>query len=191
MRFTLPPLMFVTNRKLMGEGSEIADVLRRAVWSLPPFSVLVQIRERDLEGLELVNLCRAFIPIIRDASQLVVVNDRLDVARYVGADGVHLPRTGLSPKDARALWPSAIVGRACHSSEELLVEPEVDYATLSPIFATASKPETEPQGLAAVRRAAESKTPFYALGGINKGNAQMVFEAGAPGVAMMRAAWQS
>lgn len=186
----LPPLMFITNHKLMGEGPEILDTLRAAVWSLPPRSILVHIRERELEGRALTEMCRAMLPVIRDASQLVVVNDRLDIARYVGADGVHLPREGLPARMARSLWPSAILGRACHSQDELVAEEEVDYVTLSPIFDTPSKPGAVPQGLAAVERAAQGKTPFYALGGIDEKNAASVFAAGASGVAMMRAAWR-
>ena len=186
----LPPLMYITNHKLMGEGPEILDALRAAVWSLPPRSVLVHIRERDLEGRALTELCRAMLPIIRDASQLVVVNDRLDVARYVGADGVHLPREGLPARTARGLWPSAIIGRACHSADELVAEADIDYVTLSPIFETPSKPGVVAQGLGSVARAAQAQTPFYALGGIDASNAASVFAAGAPGVAMMRAAWR-
>jgi thiamine-phosphate pyrophosphorylase len=188
MSLALPPLMFITNHKLMGEGPEILDTLRAAVWSLPPRSVLVHIRERELEGRALTELCRAMLPVIRDASQLVVVNDRLDIARYVGADGVHLPSTGLPASDARRLWPSAIIGQACHALDAR--DPEVDYVTLSPIFATPSKPGVAPQGLAMVKRAALLKTPFYALGGIDANNAASVFAAGAPGVAMMRGAWR-
>ena len=189
-RMTLPPLMFITNHKLMGEGPEIIDTLRAAVWSLPPRSVLVHIRERELEGHALTQLCRAMLPVIRDASQLVVVNDRLDIARYVGADGVHLPREGLPARAARHMWSSAIIGRACHSDEEVTAEEDIDYVTLSPIFETPSKPGAAPHGLAAVQRAAQSQTPFYALGGIDASNAASVFAAGAPGVAMMRAAWK-
>jgi thiamine-phosphate pyrophosphorylase len=188
----LPRLMYVTNRKLMGEdGPELVEALRRAVWALPPFSILVHIREADLPGRALVELCRAYLPVIRDASQQVVVGDRLDVARFVGADGVHLPSQGLEIIEARRQWPGAIVGRSCHAVSELEAAADADYAVLSPIFPTPSKKDRPGLGLAALEEAGHSGVPVYALGGLDAKNAAQAFGAGAYGVAVMRAAWQA
>lgn len=186
----LPPLMYITNRRLMGNGPELVETFRGALWELPPQSILVYVREPDLEGLALTELCRALIPVVRDASQRLVVRERIDVARYVGADGVHLPEQSFTPGEARLLWPGAWLGRSVHSTDAVLSVTDVDYVLLSPIFTTPTHPDQAPLGLDAVRNAASAKVPVYALGGIEPANAQSVFEAGATGVAMMRHAWR-
>lgn len=185
----LPRLMYVTNRRLMGEGPELVDNFRRVVWELPSGSLLVHVREKDLSGLALVELCRAWLPIARDAGHRVVINDRLDVARFVEADGVHLPETGLSIEEARRLWPGALVGRSCHSAEGVGLSQGADYVTLAPIHATPSKPDAAGLGLEALKKAAALRVPIYALGGFDGSNAEAAFAFGAHGVAMMRAAW--
>lgn len=186
----LPALMYVTSRRLMGTGPEIVDTLAEALWSLPPESVLVYVREPDLDGLALTELLRAFMPIVHAASQRIVVRERVDVARFVGADGVHLPENSFTTEEVRRLWPSAILGRSLHDLGALSHAGDVDYATLSPVFETDSHPGAPPLGLDVLSRAAHSPVPLYALGGIDEANAASVFATGVYGVAMMRAAWR-
>jgi thiamine-phosphate pyrophosphorylase len=186
----LPPLMYVTSRRLMGTGPEIVDTLAEALWSLPPESVLVYVREPDLDGLALTELVRAFMPVVHAASQRLVLRERVDIGRFVGADGVHLPENSFTPAEVRRIWPSAILGRSLHDLSSIATAGDVDYATLSPIFETDSHPETQPLGLSALQHAAAINVPLYALGGIDEANAQRVLETGVHGVAMMRAAWR-
>lgn len=186
----LPRLMYVTSRRLMGNGPELVDTLASALWALPPESVLVYVREPDLEGLALTELLRAFMPIVHASSQRLVVRERVDIARFVGADGVHLPENSFTTEEVRQLWPSAILGRSLHDVSQLANAGDVDYATLSPIFETDSHPNTPPLGVAALTEAAKSTVPLYALGGIDETNAEEVFKTGVYGVAMMRAAWR-
>ncbi len=191
MSAALPPLMYVTHRRLMGNGPELVDTLRAALWQLPPESIMVYVREPDLEGLALVELCRAFVPIVRESSQRIVVRERVDVARYVGADGVQLPEDSFSVAEVRRLWPGALCGVSLHDPERLGGETEADFATLSPIHPSETHPTTAPLGLEALRRAVErSRIPIYALGGIDADNAEATFATGVHGVAMMRAAWR-
>jgi len=188
----LPPLMYVTNRRLMGNGPELVDTLRSALWSLPPGSIMVYVREPDLEGLALVELCRAFIPVVRDSSQRIVVRDRIDVARFVGADGVQLPEESFTVSEARKLWPGGLVGVSLHDPSAIPADIDADFATLSPIFATETHPEAIPLGLDALRSAVVStRCPLYALGGIDDSNAQATFATGVYGIAMMRTAWRA
>lgn len=186
----LPPLLYVSNRRLMGNGPELIDTLKAALWDLPPQSILVYVREPDLEGMALTELCRAFLPVVRDASQRIVVRERIDVARFVGADGVHLPEHSFTPAEVRSLWPAAWIGKTVHSVQAAKAVTDVDYAILSPIFPTESHPNATPLGLDALREACSGPVPIYALGGIDGSNAESVFAAGANGVAMMRHAWR-
>ncbi|MCC6807978.1 MAG: thiamine phosphate synthase [Deltaproteobacteria bacterium] len=186
----LPPLMYVTSRRLMGTGPEIVDTLAEALWSLPPESVLVYVREPDLDGLALTELVRAFMPVVHAASQRLVLRERVDIGKFVGADGVHLPENSFRPDEVRQLWPSAILGRSLHDVAMLASPGDVDYVTLSPLFETDSHPGTPPLGMAALEEARKSKVPLYALGGIDEANATSVLATGVHGVAMMRAAWR-
>jgi thiamine-phosphate diphosphorylase len=182
--------MYVTQRRLMGEGPEIIDTLAHALWAFPPQSILVYVREPDLEGLALTELVRAFMPVVHASSQRLVVRERVEIGRFVGADGVHLPEKSLTAHQVRQLWPGAIVGRSLHDLSALAETTDVDYITLSPVFETDSHPNTPPLGLDAIVQAAKSTTPVYALGGIDESNAERVFATGVHGIAMMRAAWR-
>jgi thiamine-phosphate pyrophosphorylase len=148
------------------------------------------VREPDLDGLALTELVRAFMPVVHAASQRLVLRERVDIGRFVGADGVHLPENSFRPDEVRQIWPSAILGRSLHSLEALSDVGDVDYVTLSPVFETDSHPDTKPLGLDAVAQASKSKVPLYALGGIDEQNARQVLQTGVHGVAMMRAAWR-
>lgn len=119
----------------------------------------------------------------------VSVNDDLVAASLSGA--VHLPQ-GESVAEARAAFgPDALVGVSCHSRAEAAAAGAAgaDYVTLSPVFATASKPgygpALGPDGLAHAAR--ESPLPVIALGGVDPGNVADCLAAGAAGVAVMGA----
>jgi thiamine-phosphate pyrophosphorylase len=162
-----------------------------ALRGLPSRTAAVQLREKDLGGRALLQLARALRRVCDEAGQLLLVNDRLDVALEAGADGVHLPAAGVPVADARRLLgPAALLGRSCHSLAEVQAARAdgADYATFSPIFETPSKAEFGvPIGLASLLEAAEVGLPLVALGGITLENASSVRGAGAAGVAAIRA----
>lgn len=121
------------------------------------------------------------------AGGLLVVNDRLDVALAIGAHAVHLGERSVRPEDARALLgDDAWVSRAVHDPAAALGP--CDAALLSPIFASPGK--GPPLGLPALRAfcAARSGVAVYALGGVDAGHVRACLEAGAAGVAVIRAA---
>jgi thiamine-phosphate pyrophosphorylase len=121
----------------------------------------------------------------------LIINDRVDIALAVGANGVHLGQDDLPPEHARAiLGGNAIIGFSTHSVEqarEALSLP-IDYIAAGPIFPTSSKPDPEPviglDGLRSVREIV-GRFPLVAIGGINRKNAVSVFDAGADAVALI------
>jgi thiamine-phosphate pyrophosphorylase len=183
----------ITDRRLMlpadllasGDWSAIAHAfgaaVERAVAGCPPGSVVVQVREKDLDGGPLFQLVRAAQPFAP-----VVVNDRLDVALAAEAFGVHLPERGLAVATARALAPSLVVGVSRHAAAP---DTGADLVQLGPIWATPSKPTAPPLGEAALAGAAGPAT-LVAIGGIDSpARAHAATAAGAAAVAVIRAAW--
>jgi thiamine-phosphate pyrophosphorylase len=122
---------------------------------------------------------------------LFLVNDRIDLALAVGADGVHLGQGDLPPAVARRLLgPERLIGRSTHGLEDLrqAVADGCDYVGVGPVEATPTKPGREPVGLAYVSQAAaECPLPFFAIGGIDLANLAAVRLAGAERVAVVRA----
>ena len=151
---------------------------------------LIQLREKDLPAGELFALATRLRDVTRNRA-LLVINDRLDVALAVGADGVHLPENGLPVSIARwLLGQHAIIGRSVHS-EEAAIEAErggADYVQLGTIYATESKPDAEPAGPDLVRKVSSALSiPVLAVGGIGAENAGEVIEAGASGASVISA----
>ncbi len=184
----IPALHLVTDRRL------VADLPARvlaALRGLRPRTAAVQLREKDLGGRALLGLALALRRACHEAGQLLIVNDRIDVALAAGADGVHLPSAGVPVEEARRLLGAgALIGRSCHSLADVdsARAAGADYATFSPIHDTPSKREYgAPLGIAALREAAAAGLPLVALGGIDADNAREAREAGAVGVAAIRA----
>jgi thiamine-phosphate pyrophosphorylase len=122
---------------------------------------------------------------------LFVVNDRIDLALAVDADGVHLGQGDLPPAVARRLLgPERVLGRSTHALGQLrqAVQEGCDYVGVGPVNATPTKPGRQPVGLDYVRQAcAESPIPCFAIGGITAAEIPAVRQAGASRVAVVRA----
>jgi thiamine-phosphate pyrophosphorylase len=149
----------------------------------------IQVREKDLDGAPLLELCDA----IRAAAShwpaaRVLVNRRLDVALAGGLHGVHLGFDGLPASEARSLLGEAgLVGLASHGAAEARSRcgSGASYTHLAPIFAPRSKRTSRaPLGLAALGEAARGGLPVFAQGGISPENAADCVRAGARGVAV-------
>ena len=160
---------------------------------------LVQYRAKDtgvagaeaLNDLQRLEQARRLKTLCAQAGALFLVNDRIDIALAVEADGVHLGQGDLPPAIARRLLgPERLIGRSTHGIEELqqAVRDGCDYVGVGPVNATPTKPGREPVGLAYVSEAtATSAIPCYAIGGIDAGNLAAVRAAGATRVAVVRA----
>lgn len=176
----------ITDRRLMGEDPAAA------IAQLAAPGVVVQVREKDLDGGPLFALVRAALA----TGAEVVVNDRLDVALAAGARGVHLPARGLSVADARRIAAGRAgfsVGVSCHSVEEVVAAAAAgaDRVQLGPIWDTPGKgPALGVGALSAARAALPAEVALVAVGGITDvARARAAREAGADAVAAIRAAW--
>lgn len=183
-----PAVHLITDRRLVPDlPARVAAALR----GLPPRTAAVHLREKELGGRALLQLALALRRACDLTGQLLLVNDRLDVALAARADGVHLPSAGVPVAEARRLLgPAAWIGRSCHSlaDVERARDEGASYATFSPIFDTPSKREYgAPLGVEALRDAVALALPLVALGGITPANAPEVRAAGAAGVAVIRA----
>ena len=163
----LPLVHLVTDRALAADpGARLEAALR----ALPPACVAVHLREKGLEGRALLALALRLAGVCRAHGQLLLVNDRLDVALASGAAGVHLPAAGVGPAEARRLLgPAALVGVSCHGAAEVARARDggASFATFSPIWDTPSKRAWGPPvGLEALRAAAGLGLPLVALGGV-------------------------
>ena len=152
----------------------------------------VQLREKDLPAGELFRLAGELRALTWRHGARLIVNDRADVALAVGADGVHLPSSGLPPPAARrAVGHEQLLGISTHSAAEAEVASRggVDYVIFGPVFDTPSKrSHGPPQGLGALSEVCRRSTvPVLAVGGIEASRIAAVRGAGAAGVAVVRA----
>lgn len=152
----------------------------------------VQLREKDLATTELLALAHSLRQLTRHYHAKLFINDRIDIALAVDADGVHLTETSVSVVEARQqLGAHKLIAASTHSLERALQAEEQgsDFITFSPIFFTPSKaPYGAPQGLEKLRTICDKVTiPVFALGGITPQRTQSVAQAGAAGIALISA----
>ncbi len=178
----------ITDRRAAA-GGDLVGVLREALSGASPGRVAVQLRDKELEGGALHALAEEVLGVCADAGAPLLVNDRADVARAVGADGVHLPGAGLPVADLRDWWPEALLGCSTHSFEEArdAAEGGASFVTAGPVWHTPSKERYgSPPGPGLLTRAA-TELPVYALGGVTPRRTAAALRAGAAGVACIRA----
>jgi thiamine-phosphate pyrophosphorylase len=152
---------------------------------------IVQLREKELGRDEVERAAQTFRRLCDIHSALFIVNDDPWLATACDADGVHVGQDDASAVEAReALGPDAIVGLSTHSEEQLAAsagEP-VDYVSVGPIWETPTKAGRPGVGLGLVEHAAASAPhPFFAIGGVDPGNAGQVVAAGARRLGVVRA----
>jgi thiamine-phosphate pyrophosphorylase len=152
----------------------------------------VQLREKDLAARELLDLAGQLISLCRRYGARLLINDRVDVALAVGANGVHLPVNSFAPGDARRLLGAqALIGVSTHSLEqaEAATAGGADFIVFGPVFETPSKREFGPPlGLPVLARVTEkSAAPVFAIGGITVDRINDVRRHGASGVAVISA----
>lgn len=154
---------------------------------------LIQLREKHLSPEEFYWQAEAASRVARRHGVRVIINDRVDIALALKADGVHLGQDDMSPQAARALLGNeALIGFSTHNAEQArqALNFPVDYIALGPIFATSSKKDSQPivglKGLEHVRSIV-GDFPLVAIGGITSHNARAVFESGADCIALIRA----
>ena len=152
----------------------------------------VQVREKDLCGRELYELCDRVRTLAGAYGAKVLVNDRIDLALALDLDGVHLGVEGFPVAEARnLLGPDRLIGASTHSLAEALAAEQAgaDFITFGPVYATPSKAGYGPPvGLKALQEAVRAvAVPVFALGGVGLSNLHEVRSAGPFGIAMISA----
>jgi thiamine-phosphate pyrophosphorylase len=152
---------------------------------------VIQLREKGLADRELLERARKVRRWTQKAGVLFILNDRPDVARLVGADGVHLGQDDLPVREARRiLGPDSLIGVSTHTVEQLrqAVLDGASYVGVGPTFPSATKDFAELAGLEFVRRAAaETTLPAFVIGGVNAETIGAAVAAGARRVAVSAA----
>ncbi len=157
----------------------------------------LQLRMKRAARDEIVRTASALRDITRDSDTLFIINDNVEIAREVDADGVHLGQDDMPLPEARAAWPAPgkVFGLSTHNAEQArcaeLVAP--DYIGVGPIYATPTKDIPDPTvGLENLRRiTTASPLTTVAIGGIDIANLREVLAAGATNFAVVRAVMQS
>jgi thiamine-phosphate pyrophosphorylase len=183
---TLPKIYPITDRALSGLSH--CEQVRRLIAG---GARLIQLREKMLLPGDWLDDARCAVAAAASKGVRIVINDRTDLAKVLGADGVHLGQDDLPPEAARQmLGPHAIVGYSTHSLEqvEAAVRRPVDYIAFGPIFVTGTKNNSDPvvglDLLNEVKRRV-GKIPLVAIGGIREANLASIFAAGADSAAVI------
>ena len=182
-------LYLITDRHQIPAGQNLPAVIEEA---LRGGVRAVQLREKDLTVAELLPLARELRSLTRQYGARLLINDKIDVALAVGADGVHLGGHSRPTEFVRrSIGTKMLIGVSTHSSREIQVacKQGADFVTFGPVFATPSKAVYgAPQGLQALSDACmKSLLPVFALGGITPERAAAVRAAGAHGIALISA----
>jgi len=153
---------------------------------------IIQLRDKAATTRQLIEYAQALRALTRDYDALLIINDRLDVAMAVGADGVHLGQDDMPvPLARRVAGDALIIGVSAETVEEAIrAESEgADYLGVGPMFATATKPDAgTPVGPERLRQIKQRvNIPVFGIGGITLENAEQVLQAGADGICVISA----
>ncbi len=160
-------------------------------------ATVVQMRGKERTTRELMDTGAAVQKLCRLYGLAFVVNDRVDVALALGADGVHVGQDDMPVHAVRTLAPYLTVGLSVGSLAEVLAARDClpDYFGMGPVFQTASKSDAgEAVGIARLRewtQEAGTLAPVVAIGGITRDNAAEVWQCGVDGIAVISAVWQA
>jgi thiamine-phosphate pyrophosphorylase len=179
--------ILITNRKIC--EAKLADIISQAI---DGGVETVQLREKDLSSVELYVLASEIREITREKGANLIINDRVDIALAVDADGVHLGWKSLGIGLVRKMiGHEKLIGFSAHNLQEAKKAEDsgADYVTISPIFDTVYKDYfVEPLGTEKIGKIKEEiDIPVIALGGINENNVNGVLENGAYGIAVISA----
>jgi len=180
----------ITDRLLSGlsHPEQVAEFARRGM-------TLAQLREKDLSSAEFYREARQVMAFVRQRNIKIIINDRVDIALALGADGVHVGQDDLPVEAARRLLGNdVLIGLSTHNLDQAqrAARLPIDYLAIGPIFPTRTKDSTNPavglSGLAAVRSAVPN-LPLVAIGGVKEANRRSVLAAGADAVALISDLW--
>lgn len=188
MRLDLPKVYPITDTRLSGlsHAQQVARLIEGG-------ATLIQLRDKHAAPREFYREAAEALQIARNHNVKLIINDRVDIALALKADGVHLGQTDLPVEAARSLLgKDAIIGFSTHNAEQakLATAMPVDYVAFGPVFQTSTKQNPDPvAGSFALQevRAIVGSLPLVAIGGITHENAIEVLKAGADAVAVIGA----
>ena len=188
MNLILPKIYPITDVSLSGISH--AEQVRRLIEGGATF---IQLREKHASPREFFEAAKPAVEIAHASNVGIIINDRVDIARALGADGVHLGQDDLPPNAARQILGSeAVIGYSTHSVEQAIeaAKFDIDYIAIGPVFKTTTKENPDPvvglQGLTDVKNHI-GKIPLVAIGGIGLDNVRDVFATGADSCAVISA----
>lgn len=167
------------------------DVIKVAEEVLRGGADVIQYRDKTSSDKAFIKEAMALKEIIKRHGRTFIINDRIDAARAVGADGVHLGQEDMPIRYAREIIGNKIIGVSAHSLEEALRAEKdgADYIGIGPIFKSPSKPGLKPIGPAVLKNIKKSAgIPFFAIGGINLKNIADLKKMGINKIAVISAA---
>jgi len=186
--FLLPKIYPITDRSISGLSHEEQIELL-----IKGGSEFIQLRDKNASSREFFQAAQACLNITKEKNAKLIVNDRVDIAMILEADGVHLGQDDLPPEQARRLLGEAsIIGISTHTIEQAIkaIKLPVDYIAFGPIFGTGTKTNHDtPVGIEGLKelREAMGEFPLVAIGGIDLENLGDIFAAGADSAAMISA----
>ncbi len=184
----MDPSLYVVLDRVATRGRSLDDVLTAVI---DGGCRMVQLRDKDSPSGRLLPVAERLLTRARRAGVIFVVNDRVDLAVAVGADGVHLGQDDLPARLARPLLrPGMILGLSTHDVAQAHAARDAgaDYVAVGAMFATSTKPDFQLVGPALVRKLRpDIRVPLVGIGGITHDNVADVIRAGADGVAVISA----
>ena len=186
----LPRLHAVTDAAVL--AADDFGIRAAAIAAAGP-AVALHARERGAGGAALAHAAERLLSLARPPEAAVFVSGRPDLAAALGAQGVQLAASDLSPADARRVFPGGWIGRSVHGLDEAVVAVAegADFLLVGSIYETASHPGLPAAGLDLVRATAALGRPVIAIGGIDGPRAHAARAAGAYGVAAIGALWRA
>ncbi len=188
MSFELSGLYAITDRKLIPQN-RFAETVESAIKG---GAKLIQLREKNAPDDETVRKGKTLLEIARKYKIPLIINDSPQLAKKIGADGVHLGGDDTSVAEARKLLgEKAVVGVSCYGEIERGINAEkegANYAAFGTPYFTPTKPDRKPTPFKTLREAkAKLKIPVFAIGGITPENVADVLETGVDGIAVITA----
>ena len=180
-------LYVIIDRAASG-GRDVVDIASAAIRG---GADVLQFSDKTASDSASLKDAECLLSVTRRAGVPLIINDRVDVAHAVGADGVHLGQEDLPLAAARRILGfERLIGQSTHSLEQACTAAAegADYIGCGPIFPTPTKPDSGSVGTALIRPVIQAvRIPVVCIGGIDAGNIAQVLEAGADCVAVVRA----
>lgn len=185
-------LYVITDKKLIKRDSFVETV----EMAIKGGARIVQLREKETPDDEIINLGKAILNVTKRYSVPIIINDSPELAKEIGADGVHLGGEDTSIEKARmVLGSEAIIGVSCYNQIERgldAVKRGADYVAFGTPYNTPTKPDREPTSIEILNEAVKLiNIPIFAIGGITKDNAQPILDTGVDGIAVITSVFGS